>query len=252
MTGTVSRRGAVPAPSPLARLLPLLMLALSPSLLLVVPELALAQTIDFETLPNGEAPTEGMLIGDQYDVAPFGVRFELIGGDPATGPRIAAVGSPETAFEGPSTTSPCIGERSTEDMPASEDEGVGCFFLTDDGVNSPDTFGLRILYDTPVHQASGDLIDIQPCCESWRIRALGDSGEVLAEQVLSSGDPGTGDGVATPWQFDLGPSEIHSIELEYIGDHDHAVGLAFDNFSPSSLPTDAGEASWGKVRSSFR
>ncbi len=215
------------------------------------PMAASGQTITFETLPDGTVPTDNMLISDQYNVDPYWVTFELIGVDPSVGPRIAKVGPPETAFRGPPDTASeeCDVGVTNEDMPV-PDQGVGCFFLTDDGVNQQSTQDLLITYANPVNQASGVLMDIQPCCESWHITALGSDMSVIATIDLSWEDPEAGDGVATPWEFDVA-QDIHFIKLEYTGDYDHAVGLAFDNFSPSSV-SPVEERSWGEVKSDFR
>jgi len=194
------------------------------------------QTIDFETLPDGSPTTDGLLIHEQYDVAPYWIRFELIGADSSVGPRIARVGPPQTAFYGPPVYSACQAESSVEDKPAAE-QGVGCFFLTDDnaGPNSP--LGLRVLYGTGVRQASGVILDIDAastCWERWNVRALAADSTVIDQVTLTAGDPGTGDGVASLWTFDV-DEDIWVIEVTYSGTCTEA-GLAFDNFSPASLP----------------
>ncbi|MEZ6165388.1 MAG: hypothetical protein R3B67_13245 [Phycisphaerales bacterium] len=51
----------------------------------------IAQSINFETLPDGTPTTDQQLISDQY-VADFGVRFDLV--DPMT---LEVVGSPQIA-----------------------------------------------------------------------------------------------------------------------------------------------------------
>ncbi len=191
------------------------------------------QVIDFETLPDGTPATEGMLIHDQY--APWGVTFQIIGLAPEQGPKVATVGAPKTAFLGPNRNAPSCGisTNSTADMMETGQE-VGCFFLTDDNIHNNSYFGLRVDYLTPVFRAYGELLDID-ATESWEVRALGATDELLASQVYSDGDPGTGDGIATGWYFDLA-EPIHAIELIPSTGLTHQFGLAFDNFSPSSIP----------------
>jgi hypothetical protein len=134
--------------------------------------IAFGQIVDFETLPDGSKPTDGMIISSQYNVAPYWVTFELIGGSPSVGPRMAKVGPPITAFVGVSRTSTCVtGGPTSDDMPASS-EPVGCFFLTDDGnAFSGVTYGLKVAYTVPVRQASGVLLDVdgesQSAYEEW-------------------------------------------------------------------------------------
>src|SRR6188474_1985611 len=95
-----------------------------------------AQVLDFETLPDGSPVVDGMLISNQYNAPPYSVSFSLIGQPPSVGPRIAQVGTPMTAFQGPEGTSPCTTGSTRDDMPAPT-AAVGCFFLTDDGQTPP-------------------------------------------------------------------------------------------------------------------
>jgi uncharacterized repeat protein (TIGR01451 family) len=203
---------------------------------LVLQGHAPAQVIEFETLPDGTPVTDGMLIRDQYDVDPYWVRFELVDADSTVGPRIAEVGPPMTAFQGPEVYSACSGENGYSDKPA-PGEPVGCFFLTDDNELGFIAEALRISYSAPVFQASGHILDIESPSvdESWSIKALREDHSIIDTIIMTEGDPGTGDGVATLWAFDLA-EEIHAIELEYTGTT--GAGLAFDNFSPASLPSD--------------
>jgi len=196
---------------------------------------AYASVIDFETLPDGTPTWEGMPIHDQYNVAPYWVRFELVGEDPGTGPKIAAVGPPMTAYFGPPVYSACGDESSVDDKPA-VGEPVGCFFLTDDGISNPDdSHVLRVAYTIPVRQVSGSLLDVDNL-EQWTITALeADAITVVDQQVISAGGPGTGDGVASIWYFDSA-QDIYFIDFELVGSG--SAGLGFDNFSPASIPTD--------------
>ena len=189
---------------------------------------AAADVIDFETIP-GDVPSEGLAITTQFQ-ASYGVTFALESGGT---PMLAQVGAPATAFMGPPSDS-------GHDTPAA-DQGVGQFFLTDDqSVGGPPS-ALIIGYDTPVSAASGVIIDIdgdstgQPVSgdEAWTIQARDDMDAVLDTVVLTAGDPGTGDGLAVPWSFNLGSDTIYSIRLSYTGTKTSAVGLAFDNFSPT-------------------
>jgi hypothetical protein len=64
---------------------------------------AAAQTIDFDTLPDGTPTVDLQEILNQYAAPPFGASFEIV--DRTTGqflafPKIAKVGAPGTAFAG--------------------------------------------------------------------------------------------------------------------------------------------------------
>jgi hypothetical protein len=106
------------------------------------------------------------------------------------------------------------------------------FFLTDDGVISGPPAPLIITYASPVDAAYGQIIDIDGQ-EGWTVDARDAKDVVLTSVVLNAGDPGTGDGVATPFSFKRATADIYSIRLRYTGASVGAVGLAFDNFSPA-------------------
>ena len=204
--------------------------------LLVASLPARGQIIDFETLPDGSPVVDGMFITDQYSGAPHGVSFSLIDATPGIGPQIARVGSPRTAFQGPPVDHPCdAGDTSDGDKPQLN-EPVGCFFLTDDGQLGSEWFGLRVTYTTPVLQASGALLDIDGT-EAWVIRAMREDESVIQEVQIDAGDPDTGNGVATEWALDS-TEQIYLIDIVPAGGNLQGFGLAFDNFSPSSIPAN--------------
>ena len=184
--------------------------------------------LDFETVP-GQTPFEGLLINDQFEES-LGISFILEDG---TFPRLAEVGRPTTAFE----------PRDTPD----EDQGIGSFFLTDDGlVTAGDASPLLVTFSTPVDSATGVVLDID-FSETFTITAYDSAGQVVEEIVLTAGDDGTGDGVATPWSFRRADADVASIR--FAGTRDSGrFGLAFDNFAtcaparpPISPPAPVGE-----------
>lgn len=181
-----------------------------------------AQTIDFESIP-GAAPADGLSISNQF-AETSGVIFSLANG---SNPVLAQVGPPQTAFQG-------FGFAPDQPAPGTN---VGQFFLTDDGVVGPPPSTLLIDYLEPVAAASGVILDIDGT-EEWTLEAFDGAGNVLATVVL--GQDGTLDGSATLWAFDEGVAVIEQISLRYTGIQ-NIVGLAFDNFSPSSLPPDTDE-----------
>jgi len=213
--------------------------------------IAPATLIDFETLPDGSPVSDGLLIHDQYNVDPYWVTFELIGVDPSVGPKIAQVGPPLTAFWGKKNTyDSCSGESSKWDKPISG-SNVGCFFLTDDDQCTPDfAYDLLVTYTYPVQQASGVLLDIDND-EQWKITAYAADETVIQAIMITHGDAGTGNGTAVAWAFDL-DEDIYFIKFELV--ELGGGGLAFDWFSPSSLPpvTATESTSWSDVKSMFR
>jgi hypothetical protein len=196
-----------------------------------------AQAIDFETLPGGGSTSDQEPISDQY-VADFGVRFDLV--DPITlesigSPLIAKVGNPQTAFQGCGPDTPLDGE------------GVGLSFLTDDNMIGNETGTLLLTYTDPVSQAAGAVLDIDRrtngTYEEWTIEALDASMLVIDAVVLTApfgtsacGDvTGSGDARALGFLFDHAIADIHFILIRYTGNAT-SVGLAFDNFSPTTIP----------------
>ena len=73
--------------------------------------------INFEQIPD-EPPSEGLNLDDQF-LDEFGISFAIEGGG---NPVLAEIGSPATAFE----------SAFGDDTPA-PNQGIGNFFLTDDG-----------------------------------------------------------------------------------------------------------------------
>jgi streptogramin lyase len=211
------------------------------TLFALVPASSLAQVIDFETLPGGGSTVDQQEISTEY--ASLGVTFTLLSrttGLPIGFPRIAKAGVPQTAFEG------CL----AADTPY-PNLGLGSSFLTD-GTTLGAEGDVRIEYTTPVARASGSILDIDcrtnggPPCEQWTITAYDINDAVLQTKVLDApqGPPnpgclspqaGPGDSQAFGWFIDTGTAQIKSIILSYSGAATN-VGLAFDNFSVSSLP----------------
>ena len=186
-------------------------------------------TIDFENL----GLQEGDQIFDQYDDGgPCGVRFYL--GDPSLNvhPTLARIGYPGVAFVGPyNSQPPCNAFSGTDDMP-DPSAGVGCWFLTDDGILSASADELRVLYNSPTFQCSGDLIDIDGV-EIWTIEAYF-QGNLVASQVFTQANATPGDGMATPWQFNLS-QPLDELRFSVVKPDGQGIGIAFDNFSACSI-----------------
>ena len=177
---------------------------------------AFAEVIDFESIPGG-SPSDGLTISTQF-LSTHGVTFSR--GDGGS-PVLAQVGAPRTAFQG---------YNLLPDQPA-PGTNVGQFFLTDDGVVSGPPSPLLIDYTTVVAAAGGVIIDIDGQ-EEWTVEAFNDDGAIIGTVIL--GPNNTLDGSATHWSFDFGTPVIKKISLSYTGAQTSGVGLAFDNFTPSS------------------
>ncbi len=183
---------------------------------------SMGMMIDFETVP-GSTPSEGLAVSNQY-VLDSSVIFRLENGE---SPVLAQAGGFPRAFFGPPN-------GSAADNPA-PGQGTGEFFLTDDGLTiaSADPPALIIGYGRPTMAASGVLLDVDQQ-ETYTIQARDLSENVLATITIADGDPGTGDGVATPWSFDLAEEEIFSIRIQGEGPAPGRFDYALDNFNPHS------------------
>ena len=141
------------------------------SLVLIIGNFCPAQAglIDFESIPGFGIPTEGLTISNQF-LGTDGVSFSLEGGG---FPVIAQVGAPETAFTPNDTPLP--------------GQGVGEFFLTDDGVVLGNPKPLIVSYVTPTAAASGFILDIDSVAypEIFTVEARDISDIVLESITLS-------------------------------------------------------------------
>jgi hypothetical protein len=183
------------------------------------------QLINFETLPDGSTPYDGMVVSNQW--ASVGVTFRL--GNGAL-PILATPGGTNWAFFGPPNST-------TQNEPA-VGENVGRFFLTDRTTGQPRN--LIIEYSSPVSGASGVILDIDHK-DAWAIEPRDSNDNILANYsvALDIDSTNAGDGVATPWSVQAPTPEIYSIRIRYTGESS-MPGLAFDNFSPTNaLPVPA-------------
>jgi hypothetical protein len=195
-------------------------LLLGAGLLFLSQSFASAGFINFETLPSGDTPVEGLSVGDQFAAA-FGVTFKMESG---AGPLIAAIGGPRTAFQG---------YNDIEDMP-DPSANAGQFFLTDDGIVGDPPPAMLIEYTTPVSAASAAILDIDQQ-EAWQIDARDQFGNIINTMILDTSSVGAGNGTAAYWFFSHASNDIYSIRISYVGATDRGVGLAFDNFWTDSI-----------------
>lgn len=183
-----------------------------------------ADVIDFETVPGVGIPSEGLVIDTQYQAA-AGVIFSLEGGG---APVIADVGGNQTAFGGPPNS---LGV----DNPA-PDQGIGMYFLTDDGIlGGLDAPAVIVSYDPPTAEASGVVLDVD-FDETFTIEARDEFDVVLETVTIQAGDPDTGDGIATNWSFIRSSNDVHSIRFKGTRLTPGAFGLGFDLFDARSAP----------------
>lgn len=205
-----------------------------------------AATITFEDVPGYGTPYEGQDITTQYQ-AFFGITFSLDGA-PLLAPKIVEKGGYVTGGRlGFQYEDGVEGLGTRWDTPAPL-QGVGKYFITNKQsfFDTPIGF-LRADYDNPVKQASANILDVD-FGEKWRVEALDNFDSVL-EFILVwdedtygvNTDTRVGGpscfGCATPFGFDRVNADIYAIRFVPLTPSDEigTYGVAFDNFSPSSL-----------------
>jgi len=189
--------------------------------------LARGAVLDFETLPGGGPPTEGMNISNQFQ-ATFGIRFHNSDG---SSPIIVQAGSPGFGFT----------SAFGDDTPA-PGEGCGTFFLniSPTGPSSD----LIVGYDLAHADVGGVILDIDGS-EAWTIRALDSSNHVIDTLTLDTSTPHTGDALATPWAFHHASNDIASVRFVYTGAQAVTAGEGFDNFTFDNVPEPSAMALTG-------
>jgi hypothetical protein len=196
-----------------------------------------AQTITFETLPDGPALSGGTVISNQFAVAPYGVSFQFEDGSFPVVRRVGgSMNGKPTAFYGyPNDTG------NNTPFPG---QNLGTNFLSDDGQVGAAPAPFVITYSTAVSNASGSILDVDHF-EAWDVYARDAQTQVVASVHLEHDTRGTGDGIATPFSFKRPTADIKSIRIVFTGNTNEQprVGLAFDSFSPSAALVSPAPAS---------
>lgn len=189
-----------------------------------------AATIDFESIPES-TPSDKLTIQNQF-ASDFGVTFSLSNG---SFPKLEAVGGADT---GNGFFNQALNLNDTA-APTFE-TALGSFYLRIGTGNFVEGTipSLVISYTTPVAAASAQIWDIDgyTATERWQVDALNSTGTVIDSAISPIGTTGalSLDGKPWTWSFNHGASEdIWTIHVTYVGTPG-PVGLAFDNFSPSS------------------
>jgi hypothetical protein len=194
--------------------------------------------IDFETVP-GSASADQLAIFSQYQGL-FGVTFSLSTGGT---PFLEAVGSADV---GNGFVNDNLG--GLPDVAASGYTNQLKNFFLRLGTTTLESLPvprLVITYSAPVTAASAEIWDIDaqgPGTEQWLVEAYNGANAVVdssASPLGTNNGSGSLDGKPWAWSFNHGmTADIHRIELSFTGSKTNGIGLAFDNFSPSS-PVEA-------------
>lgn len=189
-----------------------------------------AATIDFESIPES-TPADKLTIQNQFASDFGGVTFSLSNGG---FPTLEAVGGGDTG-NGFFNQSLNLNDAAAPTFEAS----LGNFYLRIGTGNFIEGTipSLVISYSNPVAAASAQIWDIDGYGETerWQVDALNSSGTVIHSAISPIGTTGalSLDGKPWTWSFDGANADISTILVTYVGTPG-PVGLAFDNFSPSS------------------
>jgi len=204
--------------------------------------LSASSTITFETVP-GDIPSDKLEISTQYE-SQFGVSFGLdTDGDgyanDSAFPHLEKSAQSDSGHAFQNNTRGNLYDIARIGYEAQ----LGDYFLrlgTSLFQTTP-VPNLIISYTTPVSAASAEIWDIDGNSygtEQWLIEAL-DSNYSVIDSVLSplgtNDGAGSMDGLPWIWSFDHGTSsDIYAISVKFVGSKSSNIGLAFNNFSPSS------------------
>ena len=169
--------------------------------------------INFENNQNSNSTDEYF----EQILNKLGISFELANG---SFPKVAQIGEPTEAF------------FSAFGIDAPEDPGIiGDYFLTDDGViDGVEYSPLLIKFTNPLDTVAGIILDLDSD-EEFEIFATNDNGDELFYQKIIAGEEMTGDGVATPWGFNLEGCQGSVTTLRFEGSRSSGdFGLGMDNF----------------------
>lgn len=209
-----------------------------------------ADLLTFETTPNGASPIDNAALTTAYNVPGGTVRFffDVNGNntyDPATdqSPEFEQVGDSDPANGFQSNTGPAVHDTA---RPGYETQ-LGSFFLRQpNGVgNVPGPFIAQYATTAVITELSGEIWDIDGAAaagtEEWRVEVLDHAGNVLASQLSPLGTTAGQNSLdSLPWtfQFTSLPAGVEELRLTFTGTKTD-VGLAFNNFSPTTIPEPA-------------
>jgi hypothetical protein len=206
------------------------------------------QLVTFDQTPAGTTPADNSELASPYTIDGGGtVRFFFdTSGNGSFDPGVDALPFFEAAGDADPQSGFVNNTIVRDDIAASGFENqLGTYFL-----RQPAAFGavpapFFVDYDTSqtITALSGEIWDIdgvdEPTdpgfgTEQWRVEVLNASGAILASQLSPQGTAPTVPLDGQPWVFSFAnlPSGVDKIRITFTGTRP-AVGLAFNNFSPT-------------------
>ncbi len=201
---------------------------------------------DFETTPGGPVPVDNAFNSGAYNLTGGGtVRFffdnngnsNYDAGDER--PVFEQVGSDtQEGYQSTQGAGPGNWDRARTGY----ESQLGNFFLRESAaLTIPGPFYIRYNTTQTITAFSGEIWDIDgnsaSATEQWRVEALNASGQVLASMDSPLGsNVGPGSLDSLPWVFGFTnlPAGFTQARLTFIGNKTTGIGLALNNFSPTS------------------
>ncbi|WP_337176705.1 hypothetical protein [Paludisphaera sp.] len=206
-----------------------------------------AGLLDFETRPDGAAPTDGGRLVNPYMLEGGGsVRmfFDRNGNNVFDDgvdalPVFERIGNNGTDGFVATTAGRGLNDQVREGS-GLEDQ-LGEFFLRQpDGIGVlPGPFVIDYDTDQVIREFSGEIWDIDAGAdgrfEQWRVDVLDGSGSVLRTLLSPEGVNNLSGLDSLPWTFGFEglPDGVRAIRLTFVGTKVDGIGLAFNNFSPT-------------------
>lgn len=194
-----------------------------------------ASVIDFETLPDGSSSIDGYQLGidETFSVDNVDISFGFDSNNDGIADLNAImrrVGSNQSGFSNDRAGKSNIAASGFENQ-------LGQFFLASP-VHSDNVFPLIINYssDDLVTAASGEIWDIDGTggsTERFRVEAYNEDQELLDTILSPLGNSLALD--AKPWTFGFSDLDgISQLKIFFTGSKTSNLGIAFNNFSPTS------------------
>lgn len=208
-----------------------------------------ASVVDFETTPSGGTPVDNTLLSAPYTSGGVSVAFYFdVNGNNTFDAGTDAL----PVFERAGNSDPVAGfAASVANDTADPGFGaqLGQFFLRQPpvgqfGANIPGPFIVDYNTALTITALSGEIWDIDGSgsqtvgTERWRVDVLDSTGNVLATSTSPLGTQGSNNAPldGKPWVFGFTslPTGVDKVRLSFIGSKTSGIGLAFNNFSPTT------------------
>ena len=206
--------------------------------------------IDFEQTPTGALPVDNSSLSEPYVFENLSVQFYFdVNGNNVYDSEVDEL----PVFEQSGSSDDVIGFQGSSGYDTSDtgfELSLGDYFLRQPPENRSGNLPAPLIvdYDTSLSilALSGEIWDIdgygnQTGTEQWLVEVLDGSGNVLASTKSPLGYLGTySDGLdGRPWTFNFTelPSGVDKVKLSFIGGKTSNIGLAFNNFRPTTTST---------------